>query len=328
MIHYILRRIAYMIPTLIIISMVSFVIIQLPPGDYLTTKIAQLQAQDELINEDLIEALREQYGLDKPIYVQYGKWIWNILIHGDFGFSWEWQKPVEEVIGERLLLTAIISFTATFFIYLLSIPIGIFSAVHKYSFTDYLITLIAFIGLALPNFLLALLLLFAGYVFFDTSLTGLFSTEFANAPWSGAKVLDLAKHLWIPIVVIGTTSTAGRIRIMRGNLLDELNKPYVVTARAKGLSEIRLLLKYPVRMALNPLISGLAVLLPHLVSGATITAVVLSLPTTGPMLLGALRSQDVYLAGAFILLLSTLTVISTLLSDILLAWADPRIQFG
>lgn len=308
------------------ISMIAFVIIQLPPGDYLTTKIAQLQAQDELINEDLIEALREQYGLDKPIYVQYGKWIWNIL-HGDFGFSWEWQKPVKDVIGERILLTAIISFTATFFIYVISIPVGIFSATHKYSVGDYIITLIAFIGLALPNFLLALLLLFAGYVFFDTSLTGLFSVEFANVSWSGSKVLDLLKHLWLPVVVIGTTSTAGRIRIMRGNLLDELNKPYVVTARAKGLSETKLLLKYPVRMALNPLISGLSVLLPHLVSGATITSVVLSLPTTGPMLLGALRSQDVYLGGAFILLLSTLTVISTLLSDILLAWADPRIQY-
>ena len=315
-----------MIPTLIMISMIAFVIIQLPPGDYLTTKIAQLQAQDELINEDLIEALREQYGLDKPIYVQYGKWIWNIL-HGDFGFSWEWQKPVKDVIGERIFLTAIISFTATFFIYVISIPVGIFSATHKYSVGDYIITLIAFIGLALPNFLLALLLLFAGYVFFDTSLTGLFSAEFANVSWSGAKVLDLLKHLWLPVVVIGTTSTAGRIRIMRGNLLDELNKPYVVTARAKGLSETKLLLKYPVRMALNPLISGLSVLLPHLVSGATITSVVLSLPTTGPMLLGALRSQDVYLGGAFILLLSTLTVISTLLSDILLAWADPRIQY-
>lgn len=315
-----------MIPTLIMISMIAFVIIQLPPGDYLTTKIAQLQAQDELINEDLIEALREQYGLDKPIYVQYGKWIWNIL-HGDFGFSWEWQKPVKDVIGERILLTAIISFTATFFIYVISIPVGIFSATHKYSVGDYIITLIAFIGLALPNFLLALLLLFAGYVFFDTSLTGLFSAEFANVSWSGSKVLDLLKHLWLPVVVIGTTSTAGRIRIMRGNLLDELNKPYVVTARAKGLSETKLLLKYPVRMALNPLISGLSVLLPHLVSGATITSVVLSLPTTGPMLLGALRSQDVYLGGAFILLLSTLTVISTLLSDILLAWADPRIQY-
>lgn len=306
--------------------MISFMVIQLPPGDYLTTKIAQLQAQDEIINEDLIQALREQYGLDKPIYVQYGKWIWNIF-HGDLGFSWEWQKPVTEVIGERLLLTAIISFTATFIVYLISIPIGILSAVHKYSIGDYMVTIIAFIGLALPNFLLALLLLFVGYVFFDTSLTGLFSAEFANAPWSWFKVLDLLKHLWIPIMVISTTSTAGRIRIMRGNLLDELNKPYVITARAKGLSETKLLLKYPVRMALNPLISGLSVLLPHLVSGATITAVVLSLPTTGPMLLGALRSQDVYLAGGFILLLSTLTVISTLLSDILLAWADPRIQF-
>ncbi len=326
MLNYIIRRIFYMIPTLIIISMVSFVIIQLPPGDYLTTKIAQLQAQDEVVNLDLIEALREQYGLDKPITVQYAKWIWNIL-HGDFGYSWEWQKPVKEVIGERLLLTAILSFSSIFLVYLLSIPIGIFSATRKYSFGDYIVTLIAFVGLALPNFLLALLLLFLGYAFFDTSLTGLFSVEFANAPWSGGKILDLYRHFWIPVLVIGTTSTAGHIRVMRGNLLDELNKPYVISARAKGLSETWLLVKYPVRMAINPMISGLAVLLPHLVSGATITAVVLGLPTTGPMLLGALRSQDVYLAGAFILLLSTLTVISTLLSDILLAWADPRIKY-
>ncbi|UCH62091.1 MAG: ABC transporter permease [Fidelibacterota bacterium] len=326
MINYIIRRIFYMIPTLIIISMISFAVIQLPPGDYLTTKIAQLQAQDELINVDLIEALREEYGLDQPIYVQYGKWVWNIL-HGDFGYSWEWQRPVEEVIGERILLTAIISFTAMFMIYLLAIPVGIFSATHKYSVADYLITIVAFVGLALPNFLLALLLLFIGYVVFDVSLVGLFSSEFANAPWSVAKVGDLLKHLWIPVIVVGTTSTAGRLRVMRGNLLDELNKPYVMAARAKGLSEVKLLLKYPVRMALNPLISGLSILLPQMISGATITAVVLGLPTTGPMLLGALRSQDVYLAGAFILLLCTLTVISTLLSDILLAWSDPRIQY-
>ena len=326
MINYIIRRIFYMIPTLIIISMISFAVIQLPPGDYLTTKIAQLQAQDELINVDLIEALREEYGLDRPVYVQYGRWVWNIL-HGDFGYSWEWQRPVEEVIGERILLTAVISFTAMFMIYLLAIPVGIFSATHKYSLADYLITIVAFVGLALPNFLLALLLLFIGYVVFDVSLVGLFSAEFANAPWSIAKVGDLLRHLWIPVIVVGTTSTAGRLRVMRGNLLDELNKPYVMAARAKGLSEWKLLLKYPVRMALNPLISGLSVLLPQMISGATITAVVLGLPTTGPMLLGALRSQDVYLAGAFILLLCTLTVISTLLSDILLAWSDPRIQY-
>lgn len=323
---YILRRILYMIPTLVIISMLSFTVIQLPPGDYLTTKMAQLSAQDELVNLDLLEALREEYGLDQPIYVQYGKWVWNML-HGDLGYSWEWQQPVEEVIGERLLLTMVISFSSVFLVYLLAIPFGVFSATHKYSWSDYLITFIAFVGLALPNFLLALLLLFLGYVFFDTSLVGLFSAEFANAPWSWARVLDLLKHLWIPVLVIGTTSTAGRMRIMRGNLLDELNKPYVMTARAKGLSETKLLWKYPVRMALNPLISGLSVLLPHLVSGATITAVVLGLPTTGPMLLGALRSQDVYLAGAFILFLSILTLISTLLSDILLAWVDPRIRF-
>jgi len=315
-----------MIPTIILISMISFVIIQLPPGDYLTTKIAQLQAEDELVNEDLIEALREEYGLDKPIYVQYGLWVWNLL-HGNFGYSWEWQQPVENVIGDRLLLTAIISLMTTVFVYMVSIPIGILSAVKQYSITDYTLTFIGFVGLAVPNFLFALVLLFIGYVVFDTSLSGLFSAEFANEPWSVLKFLDLFKHIWIPILVIGTSNTAGRIRVMRANLLDELKKQYVQTARAKGLSETKLLFKYPVRVALNPVISSLSGLLPNLVSGAVITSVVLSLPTTGPMLLGALRSQDVYLAGAFILLLSTLTLFSTLLSDILLAWADPRIRY-
>jgi len=315
-----------MIPTIILISMISFVIIQLPPGDYLTTKIAQLQAEDELVNEDLIEALREEYGLDKPIYVQYGLWVWNLL-HGNFGYSWEWQQPVENVIGDRLLLTAIISLMTTVFVYMVSIPIGILSAVKQYSITDYTLTFIGFVGLAVPNFLFALVLLFIGYVVFDTSLSGLFSAEFANEPWSVLKFLDLFKHIWIPILVIGTSNTAGRIRVMRANLLDELKKQYVQTARAKGLSETKLLFKYPVRMALNPVISSLSGLLPNLVSGAVITSVVLSLPTTGPMLLGALRSQDVYLAGTFILLLSTLTLLSTLLSDILLAWADPRIRY-
>jgi len=326
MLNYIIRRILYMIPTIILISMISFVIIQLPPGDYLTTKIAQLQAEDELVNEDLIEALREEYGLDKPIYVQYGLWVWNLL-HGNFGYSWEWQQPVENVIGDRLLLTAIISLMTTVFVYMVSIPIGILSAVKQYSITDYTLTFIGFVGLAVPNFLFALVLLFIGYVVFDTSLSGLFSAEFANEPWSVLKFLDLFKHIWIPILVIGTSNTAGRIRVMRANLLDELKKQYVQTARAKGLSETKLLFKYPVRMALNPVISSLSGLLPNLVSGAVITSVVLSLPTTGPMLLGALRSQDVYLAGAFILLLSTLTLFSTLLSDILLAWADPRIRY-
>ena len=326
MLNYILRRILYMIPTLILISMVSFVVIRIPPGDYLTTKIAQLEAQDELINQDLIEALREEYGLDKPIYIQYAKWLWNVL-HGDFGYSWEWNKPVIDVIGEQILLTAFISLVSMIVVYLIAIPIGIYSATHQYSAGDHFLTFIGFLGLTTPNFLLAIVLLYAGYAFFDKSFVGLFSAEFENAPWSFAKIIDLLIHMWIPVMVISVSSVASYIRVMRANLLDELKKQYVVTARAKGLRETKLLFKYPVRMAVNPMISGLSQLLPHLVSGATITAVVLSLPTTGPMLLGALRSQDVYLSGAFILLLSTLTVISTLLSDILLAWVDPRIKF-
>ena len=326
MVNHIIRRIIYMIPTLIIISMVSFVIIQLPPGDYLTTKIAQLEAQDELVNRDLIEALREEYGLDKPLHVQYAKWMWNVL-QGEFGYSWEWNRPVVDVIGDQILLTAVVSFASLLLVYLIAIPIGIYSATNQYSTGDHVFTFLGFLGLTTPNFLLAIVLLYVGYSFFDMSFIGLFSPEFENAPWSAAKVVDLLTHIWIPVMVISVSSVAGHIRVMRGNLLDELKKQYVVTARAKGLAETKLLLKYPVRMAVNPMISGLSVLLPHLVSGATITAVVLSLPTTGPMLLGALRSQDVYLSGAFILLLSTLTVISTLLSDILLAWVDPRIRF-
>jgi peptide/nickel transport system permease protein len=326
MISYIIRRIIYMIPTLILISMVSFIIIQLPPGDYLTTKIAQLEAQDELVNRNLIEALREEYGLDKPVYVQYVKWMWNVL-HGDFGYSWEWNKPVVEVIGEQIVLTAVVSLASMLLVYLIAIPIGIYSATHQYSAGDHALTFLGFLGLTTPNFLLAIVLLYAGYAFFDQSFIGLFSPEFENAPWSAAKVLNLLTHMWIPVMVISVSSVAGYIRVMRANLLDELRKQYVTTARAKGLPEGKLLLKYPVRMAVNPMISGLSLLLPHLVSGATITSVVLSLPTTGPMLLGALRSQDVYLSGAFILLLSTLTVVSTLLSDLLLAWADPRIRF-
>jgi peptide/nickel transport system permease protein len=327
MLAYVVRRIMIMIPTLLVISMISFTIIQLPPGDYLTSLIAELEQSGDPVDRQVIEALNRRYGLDRPIYVQYFIWI-SGFVQGDMGMSFEANKPVAELIGDRILLTMVVSFTSLLFVYIVAIPIGIYSATHQYSAGDYVFTVLGFLGLATPNFLLALVLLYVAFAFFGQSVGGLFSPEFIEAPWSLAKVWDLIKHLWIPVIVIGTAGTAGRIRVMRANLLDELGKQYVVTARAKGVAEPKLLFKYPVRMAINPMISTVGWLLPQLISGAAITSVVLSLPTTGPLLLRALRNQDMFLAGSFIMLLSTLTVIGTLLSDILLSWVDPRIRFG
>jgi peptide/nickel transport system permease protein len=324
---YIIRRILIMIPTLIAISIISFVIIQLPPGDFLTTYVSQLSASGETVDQAELESLKTRFGLDQPMYMQYLKWAWNFL-HGDFGHSYEWNKPVSELIGERLSLTIIISTCTLLFTWAVSVPIGIYSAVRQYSWLDYALTVFGFIGLATPNFLLALVLLWVSYAYLGLSIGGLFSPDFAEAPWSVAKFLDLMKHLWVPVVIVGLAHTAKFIRIIRGNLLDELRKPYVVTARAKGLSEIRLILKYPVRVAINPLVSTIGWTIPELVSGIAITAVVLNLPTTGPLLLSALMSQDMQLAGTFIMMLSSLTVVGTLISDILLAWVDPRIRFG
>ncbi len=327
MIAYIIRRILLMIPTLVAISIISFIIIQLPPGDFLTTYVAQLSASGETVDQAELEALKERFGLDEPMYMQYLKWAGNFL-KGDFGHSFEWNKPVSELIGERLSLTVIISVFTILFTWAISLPIGIYSAVRQYSWMDYFLTVIGFIGLATPNFLFALVMLWVSYAYLGLSIGGLFSPEYAEAPWSIAKFLDLLKHLWIPVVIVGTAHTAKFIRIIRGNLLDELRKPYVTTARAKGLSEVHLILKYPVRVAINPLVSTIGWTLPELVSGIAITAVVLNLPTTGPLLLSALLSQDMQLAGTFIMLLSFLTVVGTLISDILLAWVDPRIRFG
>jgi peptide/nickel transport system permease protein len=324
---YIIRRILIMIPTLIAISIISFVIIQLPPGDFLTTYVSQLSASGETVDQAELESLKTRFGLDQPMYMQYLKWAWN-FVHGDFGHSYEWNKPVSELIGERLGLTVIISTCTLLFTWAVSVPIGIYSAVRQYSWLDYVLTVFGFIGLATPNFLLALVLLWVSYAYLGLSIGGLFSPDFAEAPWSVAKFLDLLKHLWVPVVIVGLAHTAKFIRIIRGNLLDELRKPYVVTARAKGLSEIRLILKYPVRVAINPLVSTIGWTIPELVSGIAITAVVLNLPTTGPLLLSALMSQDMQLAGTFIMMLSSLTVVGTLISDILLAWVDPRIRFG
>jgi peptide/nickel transport system permease protein len=327
MLTFIIRRILYMIPTLFAISLVVFFIIQLPPGDYLTTLIAALSSQGETVNQDAILALEERYGLDQPWYVQYYYWIRNILLYGDFGNSFEYNRPVTDLIGQRLLFTVLISVGALLLTWAIAFPVGIYSAVRKYTIADYIFTFIAFLGLAIPEFMIALILLYVSFKYFDQSVGGLFSSQYVDAPWSVDKFVDLMAHLWIPIAIVGVASTAALIRIMRANLMDELNKPYVTTARAKGLTERRLIMKYPVRMALNPFVSTSGFILPGLVSGEVIIGVVLSLPTMGPLLLSALQSQDMYLAGGIILMISVLTVIGTLLSDILLAWLDPRIRY-
>lgn len=327
MLQFLIRRILYMIPTMIAVSLVAFIIIQLPPGDYLTTYAASLAAQGDQVDEATIRALEERYGLGQPVYMQYLKWMQGILTEGDFGDSFGWNRPVSDLLWGRLGLTFVLSLTSLLFVWVVAFPIGIYSAVKQYSIGDYIATIIGFLGLATPNFLLALILMYISFKFFNQSVGGLFSPEFQEAPWNWDRVVDLLAHLWVPVIIIGTAGTASLIRIMRANLLDELRKPYVVTARAKGLSEWRLLFKYPVRIALNPFISTVGWVLPTLVSGAAIVSIVLSLPTTGPLLIRALLQQDMYLAASFIMMLSILTIIGTLVSDLLLAWLDPRIRY-
>jgi peptide/nickel transport system permease protein len=328
MLGYILRRVLLMIPTLLVISIISFVIIQLPPGDYLTSYAAQMSSQGDTIDAQALEALKERYGLGEPIYVQYFKWISGIILRGDWGQSMEWQKPVKDLIWERLALTMLLSSVAILVSWFVAIPVGVYSATHQYSIPDYVMSVISFVGVGTPGFLLALIVMWLAMSQLNQNVGGLFSNEFLLAPWSVNKVLDMLKHLWIPVVIIALESTAGSIRTTRANLLDELNKPYVETARAKGLEEGKLIWKYPVRVALNPFFSTVGWSLASLISGQTLIAVVLSLQTTGPMMLRALMSQDMYLAGSFLLLLSSLTVIGTLISDIVLAWVDPRIRMG
>ncbi len=324
---YLLRRTGYMVFTVWVISIISFVVIQLPPGDYVTNLINQMiSAGGEALPSDYEMQLREVYGLNDPMYVQYFKWISRIIIKGEFGYSLVYKRDAMELITERLPMTFALSFGSFLFVWAVAFPIGVFSAVKKYSIGDYIFTFIGFIGLAVPNFLLALIFLFLSYRYFDQAMIGLFSLEFADAPWSWAKFMDLLQHLWIPVILIGMGGTAGLIRTMRANLLDELNKPYVETARSKGLSELKLLMKYPVRHALNPFVSTIGWTLPGLIAGEVIVSIVLNLPTSGPVLYNALRSQDMYVAAGFILLLSTLTVIGTFVSDVLLAVLDPRIR--
>ena len=325
MVSYIVRRVVYMVFVLVAISMVAFVIIQLPPGDYVTNMIDNMRLRGERVTDELIELLAKRYGLDMPLHQQYLRWAWRIL-QGDFGRSMEYQRPVSQLIGDRLTLTVIISMTTLVFTYVMAIPIGIYSATRQYSVGDYLWTFFGFVGLATPNFLLAMLLMLFFSSTFGMDVGGLFSVEYELSGWSVAKVWDLIKHLPIPIVVLGTAGTAGLIRVLRASLLDELAKNYVVTAQAKGLPESRLIFKYPVRIALNPIISQVSNLLPAIVSGSTITSIVLNLPTVGPLLFGALQAQDMHLAAALVLMVSTLGVIGTLISDILLAIVDPRIR--
>jgi len=325
MLAYIGRRALLAVFTVWAISVLSFTIIQLPPGDYVTSYIAQMASTGSVVSEDEAQQLRLQYGLGQPYYVQYLKWM-KLVVVGEFGQSMEWRRPVIEVIGDRIWLTIVVAVASLILTWVLALPIGIYSAVRQYSPGDYVATFIGFIGLAVPNFLLALVILYFGFVFFNFHVGGLFSPEMQDAPWSAARAWDLAKHLPIPALILGLAGTAQQIRIMRANLLDELRKPYVVTARAKGLTELRVILKYPVRVALNPFASTIGYTLPYIVSGSIIVSLVLGLPTVGPLLLKALIAQDMFLAGTIVLLLGVMTVVGTLLSDILLVWIDPRIR--
>jgi peptide/nickel transport system permease protein len=327
MIAYVTRRLILAILTSWAISVIAFVIIQLPPGDFVNSYIANLSASGSMVSAQEAEALREQYGLNQPMWVQYAKWMGRV-VQGDFGMSMEWGRPVTEVIGDRLWLTIVISVAAIILTWGIALPIGIYSAVRQYSIADYIFTFVGFVGLAVPNFLLALIIMYLGFRYFDASIGGLFSPAYELAPWSWGKVWDLMTHLPLPALILALAGTAQLIRIMRANLLDELRRPYVITARARGLQEWRVIMKYPVRAALNPFASTIGYLLPFVVSGSIVVSLVLSLPTVGPLLLRALVAQDMFLAGAIVLLLGVLTVIGTFLSDLMLMWIDPRIRSG
>lgn len=327
MLRFLVGRLIAMVLTIWVVSMVAFFIIQLPPGDFLTTYIATLSANGDTLNDSAIQALRDQYGLGQPYIVQYWHWVSGILV-GNFGDSFEWKRPVLELIGGRMANSILLEGLAVVFMWFVALPIGVYAAVRKYTLGDYLSTIVGFIGLAVPNFLFALVLMYLAFVWFGVTLGGLFSPGYENEMWSLAKLLDFLSHAWAPIIVLALGGTAQLIRIMRANLLDELSKPYVTTALSKGLSEWRAILKYPVRVALNPLVSTVGWLLPTLVSSSVIVSVVMNLPTSGPLLLRSLTSQDMYLAGSIIMLLGILTVIGTLISDLILAWIDPRIRYG
>jgi peptide/nickel transport system permease protein len=328
MASYIIRRLLAGILTIWAATIITFVVIQLPPGDFVTAYVANLQSTGTILSMEEAEALRIQYGLDQPIYVQYAKWM-GLMLEGNFGMAMEYNRPVREVIGDRMLITIIVSLAAVIFIWALALPIGIYSAVRQYSFGDYFFTFIGFIGIAIPNFMLALIVLYVSFKYFDVqNIGGLFSTDMAMEPWGWPKIWDMLKHLPIPAIIIGMAGMAEVVRIMRANLLDELRKPYVVTARAKGLPQHRVIMKYPVRAAMNPFASTIGYLFPFLVSGSIIVSLVLSLPTVGPLLYKSLIAQDLFLAGTILLMLAVLTVVGTFISDLILMWIDPRIRFG
>jgi peptide/nickel transport system permease protein len=327
LLQYIIRRIFILVPLLVIISIISFVLIQLPPGDFLSMEVMRLKASGTQIADEQINLLRIQYGLDKSLPEQYLIWMGGIVTRGDFGTSLQLNRKVGDILAERVPLTILVTTLTTILIWLIAIPIGIYSATHQYSFFDYFWTFVGFIGLATPAFLVALIFMWIAFSKFGITAVGLFSPQYETAPWGMGKIIDMLKHLWVPIIILALGGTAGLIRTMRSMMLDELNKQYVITARAKGLKENRLLLKYPVRTAMNPVTSTIGWMLPALISGEVLVAYVLNIPTTGPVLMKALLNQDMYLAGSIVLILSALTIIGTLVSDILLAWLDPRIRY-
>ncbi|HEX7041428.1 MAG TPA: ABC transporter permease [Trueperaceae bacterium] len=327
MAQYIAKRILLMIPTLFAISVVCFAIINLPPGDYVDRLVMEARNRGETLTSEQVAGMRVLYGLDKPLTEQYVRWISDIVLRGDFGHSFRWNVPVTTLLGERLVLTVALSLITLLFVWSVSLPIGVISAVRQYSAWDYLLTFIGFIGLAIPNFLIALVLMYLSFRYLGQSVGGLFSPEYVNAQWSVARFLDLLSHLWVPMIVLGTAGTAELVRTLRANLLDEVRRPYVTTARTRGLSETRLLVKYPLRHALNPFVSSQSGIFVNIVSGGTIVSIVLGLQTIGPLLLESFQDQDMFLAGSSIMMLAVLAMIGTIVSDVVLAWLDPRIRF-
>jgi peptide/nickel transport system permease protein len=325
MLVYIIKRLLLLPVLLFIFSIVAFIIIEAPPGDFVTSYVAELAASGSSMDRAQIDALRSLYGLDQPTYVQYVKWVTRIL-QGDLGVSLDWHKPITELIGQRLLLTLALGLFTLLVTFAVAVPIGILSATRQYSIYDYFITVFNYLGVATPTFMTALVLMWLAFSYFGITITGLFSEKYLDAPWSVGRVVDLGKHIWLPVVILGLDGTARLARIMRANLLDELHKPYMEMARAKGMSEFRLVMKYPVRLAINPLVSSLGWYLPLVFSGSLIVATVLNLPTIGPLLLRSLISQDMFLAGSIVMIYFAIAVLATLLSDILLAWLDPRIR--
>ena len=328
MLNYIIRRLLIIIPELFLISILAFIVIQLPPGDYLTTYIMRLQASGAVINESIVENLKRQYGLDRPMYVQYFIWIKNIITQGNFGVSFSYDLPVIDLIKERIPMTLTISLLSLAVTWIIAFPIGIYSATHQYSPFDHLFTFLSFVGVSMPAFLLALIAVWFLYKFTGHAVIGVFSLEYLDQPWSFAKLMDMIKNIWLPVIVVGIAGIASMVRVIRAMMLDEIRKLYVTAARAKGLPEYKVLVKYPLRVAVNPTISSIGWLFPALVSGESVVGIVLNLQTVGPLLLSASLAQDMYLAGSIVLILGTLTVIGMFISDLLLAWLDPRVRYG